>query len=497
MSQYNLNPLSAKSCAKFACFIAGFLRLRFVVASLLVAFGLMSAQVVMAQATMTITNNFNPTATNPAKYFSKTYPDAEVWLYFLNTSGFVTYNGGQQTVYDSIAIQLSTVLNGEFSFGVGAASAKVWAGLGSANPFTGQNGPTIFDKFPYALAEITILGNVNDNCDVSYIDCFSFPTTFTVYHNGTLVEQCTFTAGTQAEDVINALKAAMPNTPNGPAGNNYPSPHDLTGWGPLVPTVSGNANANCWIGSSKYSDSAGNPSSTYIYAPTFNDYLKYLQVHETSQFNNGISGWYFDYSGGPSIPPGQHYSGLNGYSGYLSITGSDGNYGLRFHDIRLGNDQSAQPPSPWEANSTAGTHISGEITVAANNSTISISGGTENGLWTDRLLYSGACAPGTDFASGPLILGSGDFVSGQNTWWISSIIATVNASIQTGFLGSQKYKNGIAAITPNYAVSTGYWFKTMQRTEALSSLFDKAWPSTQKFYDPFWRTMAFVTSQQG
>ena len=505
MSQYNLNPLSAKSCAKFACFIAGFLRLRFVVASLLVAFGLMSAQVVMAQATMTITNNFNPATTNAADYFSNHYNDHEVWLYFLNTSNVVTYtdsNSVVQTVADHTSIQLSTVLNGEFSFGVGAASARVWAGLGSINPFTGLNGPTIFDKFPYALAEMTINGNVNDNCDVTYIDCFSFPTTFTVYHNGALVKQCTFTAGTQAEDVINALKAAMPNTPTGPAGNNYPSPNDLTGWGPLVPTVSGNASANSWIGSSKSSDSPGNPgnqSSTYIYAPTFNEYLAWLKQYEPTQFNNSISGWYFDYSGGPSIPLGQHYSGLNGYSGYLSITGSDGNYGLRFHDIRLGNGQSDEAPSPWKADPTAGAPANGEITVAANNSTISISSGTENGLWTDRLLYSGACAPGTDFASGPLIQGSGSFALGQNTWWISSIIATVNASIQTGFLGSQKYKEGIAANTPNtpYAVSTGYWFKTMQRTEALSSLFDKAWPSTQKFYDPFWRTMAFVTSQQG
>ena len=505
MSQYNLNPLSAKSCAKFACFIAGFLRLRFVVASLLVAFGLMSAQAVMAQTTMKIINNFNfsPAIPNAANYFSSHYNDHEVWLFFSNTGGCVTYtdsNSVVQTVADHTSIQLITVNNGEFHFSGSCSSTVIRAGLGSSSPF-GSNDPGIFDQtIPFAMAEVTTTGNAN--CDVSYIDQFSFPTTMTVYESNGQQKpnsQCTFTAGTQAEDVINALKAAMPNTPTGPAGNNYPSPNDLTGWGPLVPTVSGNASANSWIGSSKSSDSPGNLSSTYIYAPTFNEYLAWLKQNETTQFNNGIFGWYFDYSGGPSIPPGQNYSGPNGYSGYLSITGSDGNYGLRFHDIRLGNGQSDEAPSPWKADPTAGAPANGEITVAANNSTISISSGTENGLWTDRLLYSGACAPGTDFASGPLIQGSGSFALGQNTWWISSIIATVNASIQTGFLGSQKYKEGIAANTPNtpYAVSTGYWFKTMQRTEALSSLFDKAWPSTQKFYDPFWRTMAFVTSQQG
>lgn len=312
MSQYNLNPLSAKSCAKFACFIAGFLRLRFVVASLLVAFGLMSAQAVMAQTTMKIINNFNLATPNAADYFLSHYNDQEVWLFFSNTDGCVTYtdsNSVVHTVADHTSIQLITVNNGEFHFSGSCSSTVIRAGLGSSSPF-GSNDPNNFEKYkPFAMAEVTTTGIAN--CDVSYIDQFSFPTTLTVYETNGQPKpnsQCTFNPGTQAADVINALKTAMPpNTPYGPAGNNYPSPTDLTGWGPLVPTVSGNANANCWIGSSKYSDSAAanQPQSTYIYAPTFNDYLKYLQVHETSQFNNGISGWYFDYSGGPTVPADQ------------------------------------------------------------------------------------------------------------------------------------------------------------------------------------------------
>ena len=182
MSQYNLNPLSAKSCAKFACFIAGFLRLRFVVASLLVAFGLMSAQAVMAQTTMKIINNFNPATPNAANYFSSHYNDHEVWLFFSNTGGCVTYtdsNSVVQTVADHTSIQLITVNNGEFTFSDNCTSTVIRAGLGSSSPF-GSNDPGIFDQnIPFAMAEVTTTGNAN--CDVSYIDQFSFPTTMTVY----------------------------------------------------------------------------------------------------------------------------------------------------------------------------------------------------------------------------------------------------------------------------------------------------------------------------
>ena len=499
MSQYNLNPLSAKSCAKFACFIAGFLRLRFVVASLLVAFGLMSAQVVMAQATMTIKNNFNPTATNPAKYFSKTYPDAEVWLYFLNTSGFVTYNGGQQTVSDETAIQLSTVHEGKFVFAQGAISTKVWAGLGSSNPFTSVDGPGPFQQYiPYALAEVTIINGINDNCDVSYIDSFSFPTTFTATLSTGHQSISTFNPGTQAEDVITALKLVMPHSPTGPAVPNMPLSTAIVGWGPLVPTVQGNPSANRWIGPSKPWDSGDTNglTSRYIYAPSFNDYLEYLKLNEPTQFNNGFTGWYFDYSGGPTLPAGVP-APVSGYSGYLSITGSDGNYGLLFHHIRLSTGQ-----TQWGgANSTAGTPANGEITVAANNSTISISGGTENGLLTDSIIYSGACSPATDFCSGPVITGTGDFAcihpptgSATGSDWISTIIATVNSSMGSGLLGSEKYKTGILQSPP---VSTNYWFGNMVRADSLAQLFDGAWPDGQKFYDPFWRAMAHQTNMQG
>ncbi len=496
MSQYNLNRLFAKSCAKFACFIAGFLRLRFVVASLLVAFGLMSAQAVMAQTTMTIINNFNPATTNAANYFSLNYSDEEVWLIFSHTLGCVTYtdsNGVLQIVPDHTSIQLSTVNNGEFTFSGSCTSAVIRAGLGSSSPF-GPNDPGTFDQnIPFAMAEVTTTGNAN--CDVSYIDQFSFPTTLTVYESNGQPKpdsQCTFNPGTQAADVIQALTNAMPpNTPYGPLGQSYPSSNNPTnGWGPLVRTVADNPTANRYIGSSKYSISASfnNQRGLYTYAPSFNDYLKYLQVHETSQFNNGISGWYFDYSGNL------------GYSGYLTITGTDGYYGLSIHDVRrCTNPVNACVTCPWTAEPNALIAINGEITVAANNSTVTFVNGSgmpddhATGLWTDAVIYSGAALVG-DFGIGPVITGTEDFQeNGASIDLIPTLIASVSASMATGLLGSDMYTTNILDATPK---ATSYWFKNLSRADSLNLLFDKAWPNGQKFYDPFWKAMAVVTSNQ-
>ncbi len=42
-----------------------------------------------------------------------------------------------------------------------------------------------------------------------------------------------------------------------------------------------------------------------------------------------------------------------------------------------------------------------------------------------------------------------------------------------------------------------YWFHTLTRAQSTEKLFDQAWPPTQKFYDPFWKTMADLTQMQG
>lgn len=461
-------------------------RAHFTVALLISFFFLLSAESLRAQAKLQIINNFNKTTHDAANYFSNYYDDDQVWLYFLNTSGTVTYKnlkGVSQTVQDAQAIQFSNVKDGEFTLAKGGNSTKVFAGLGSSNPFSGTNGPGIFDtNVPYALAEWTIKGNVWDNVDLTYEDSISFPTILTVKDAGSVQkDQAAFPSGTQASDVIAALKAAMPNAPVGPNNDNYPSPGDV-GWGPLVPTISGKTSANRWIGSSKFwisGPDSKNLRSMYIYAPSLNSYLKFLKDNETSQFANGISGWFIDYSGN------------TGYSGYLSVDGTDNAYSLRIHDIRIGTSPNA--PN-WKADPNAGTAANGEITVLANNENIAFdSKTTVTGPWTDAVIYSGAAMIG-DFGDGPVVTGTDDFaINGPQIDIVPTMLASISASMATGLLGSDMYTNKIKDASPG---ATMYWFNTMTRSDSIIKLFDKAWAG-QTFYDPFWKTMANLTGMQG
>lgn len=441
--------------------------------------------------TLTIGNNFSSTARNATQYFGNNYSDDQVWLYFLNTGGNITYtdnNSNTQTVQDATAIQLSTVQNGSFTLANGETSTRLYAGLGASNPFSGTNGPGIFQPdAPNALLEWTIQGNPYDNVDVSYIDAFSFPTTLTVSNASGVTAQATFSAGSTASNIIAALAGVMPISPTGPDNDNYPQPGAAAGYGPEVPTISGNSSAVRWIGSSKYYISAADANglcSLYLYAPTFNAYLAYLQANEptTSVGTNSIKGWYIDYDGN------------GGYSGYLSITGNatDG-YGLNIHDIRVNTGFAP----PWNANPSAGTITNGDITVAANGATLnySLNGGTTvNGQWTDAVIYSGAAVLGT-IGGGPVVTGSGDFASnGAHSAIVPTFLASISASIATGLLASPQYVNGYMAATP---VSTMWWFHTLTRARSITQLFAKAWPEGQEFYDSFWAVMANKTSNQG
>jgi hypothetical protein len=466
-------------------------RTRSIFAAALISLLLVMAETSWSQASIKIINNFSVTTEKSAEYFSENYSDDQVWIYFFNTSGTVTYTvagkrGGKKTVINTQSIPLNTVKDGTFTMASGATSAKVFVGLGDTSPFTGNNGPGVFDlDVPYALFEWTING-ITDNCDISYEDSFSFPTQLTIYNaSGAKTDQASFQNGIQAEDVINDLIAALPTSPVGPypkaSDKNYPSLGDI-GWGPLVPT---NASANRCIGSSKTWISGPDVDdlrSMYIYAPSLNEYLKFLQGAEPTEFGGTIKGWYIDYSGN------------TGYSGYLSITGSDHNYGLRIHDIRVKTNPSAE--NSWKADPNAGDAITGEITVKANNATVLYNGGPDNvkGPWTDGVIYSGAALIG-DLGKGPVVIGTGDFADGKTyNDIIPTMLASISASMATGLLGSDLYNDKIIDSHPG---STMYWFQTMTRAESVHKLFDNAWPVEKKFYDPFWATMAELTYMQG
>ena len=447
-----------------------------------------------AEVTLQIVNNFN----TKANYFLKNYPDDEVWLFFMNTGGAVTYTDTSeqpQTVSDTVAFQLSSVKDGTFTIENGQASSRVYAALGETSPFQGSAPPGIFDTdIPYALMEWTVAEGANDNCDVSYEDTFSFPTTLTVKDDGgTQTDKSAFNNGTTPEIVINALESVIAKTPVGPSGeepggDKYPQSGDAAGWGPLVPTVSGNAEANRWIGSSKYWPSgteASTQQAIYSYVPSFNDYLAYLKTNETVLFpeDNSISGWYIDYSGN------------TGYSFYLSVTGTDDNYGLQIHDVRYNTTGGETPTPPWTADPTALTALNGTITVAANNTNVAYDSYQINGNWTDITIYSGASLLDGDFMSGPIVTGTGDFASGGTYNLLNTtIIASISASIASGLLGNSSYMEKIQADQPK---GTMYWFEELLREDYETTLFSGGWSESQKFYDPYWETMTNFTDMQG
>ncbi len=454
--------------------------------------------------TLTVSNNFAATVKNAADYFGSHFGDDEVWLYFLNTGGNISYtdatSGASASVSDTVAIQLSSVKGGVFSLATVENSTKLFAGLGATNPFSGSNGPGIFDdNVPYALAEWTINGNQYDNIDVSYIDSFSFPTTLTVTDaTGAAAGKAGFKPGTTAASLLSALKSRMPNAPVGPDNDNYPASGQV-GYGPLVPTLASNPQANRWIGSSKYYISGpdgNNLRSMYLYAPSFGDYLGYLQSNEPTTeltipasapdvmpVQRKISGWFIDYSGN------------GGYSGYLSITGdAQSGYGLHIHDLRINTGPSAA--NGWKADPHAGEAISGDIRVAANGAVVAFDTTTQvTGNWSDAVIYSGAAIIDT-LGGGPVVTASGDLADGAPyNAIVATMLASISAGMATGLLGSSLYTT--AYQNANDPKSTMYWFNTLSRADATTQLFDHAWPNGQQYYDPFWALMAEQTDNQG
>ncbi len=447
-------------------------------------------------------------------YYSVNYSDEEIWLYAFNTNGTLSYNsvtnGEGYVVPDATSFQLSDVIDGTLTIVNGTGSSKLFAGLGtdSTSPFSGTNGPGIFDNIAYSEIEWTVTGS-NDIVDITYEDTFAFPATLRVLdETGAQTIKNSFLNNTTAESLMDALESAITiSGPVGPSGEYYPQEGEI-GWGPLVSTLSSDSTEQRWIGSSKYWQSgmlADTINATYEYAPSFNDYLKHLHDKETTLFSTGkyagtdasaISGWYVDYSGN------------NGYSFYVSVTETDGNYGLLIHDIRL-NTSTAIPPddvptAPWNADPTAWTALEGSITIAYNNQVVEYTykppsepayDYSVQANWTDITIYSGASLLDSDFTSGPIVIGTGDFATGGTYSHLNSaFLASLSASISTGLLGNSYYMEYIQGDDP---YGTMYWFNTLERDGYSDVLFDAGWSDSQVFYDPYWATMAEYTNMQG
>jgi len=453
------------------------------------------ANTVFAQKTLQIINHYDPSVTNAADYFGHDIPNDQVWLQFASTGGSVSYQiagGGATTVTDLSAVRLSDVLNGTFTLG-SRSGAQVRAGFGMTNPFSNSAPPGIFDNFAYTLAEWTINGSSQDNFDVSYEDTFAFPTAVSVTNGGTGPQSATFTAGTQAADVINRFRATMPTTPTGPSA--FEPTQGQSGFGPLVST--GYSGAERWIGSSKNFSTQSNSAmqrGEFIYAPSFNGYLGYLQANEPTRMVNGesITGWYIDYSGempGAAAP---------GYSGYVSITGdAQSGFGIEIHHVRVGTNATA----PFYADPSAGDAVTGKVTITPNGASIKFEnngtpdGTTIEGNWTDATIYSGASLLNPDFGAGPVISGTGAFAEGGSFFneGIASLIATLSASMVTGLLGSDLYTDGLAKQSNPEGLA--FFFESLTREDGLTELFDQATfdGNSEEYYDPFFAALSEFT----
>ena len=447
--------------------------------------GLLLAELASADQTFVVQNNFSPSTADAGNYFGSQYTDSQVWLLFQNSGGLITYNGGANTVSDGVAIALNAVQGGSFNVGVGANSTKVYAALSSSgsNPFSSYPDPysiSPVSNFAYATLEFTYLGNSYDTVDTTYIDTFAYPTKLTTSASGSVVGTSGWQAGTQAQDVVTALGNVMPSGASSKVSTAQSSSHP---------------SAARYVGTSLHLQSGVNfgdsPNATVTSSgPGYNDYLAFLQTNAPTYTNpdnpaESITGWYLDYSGN------------GGYSGYLTVTGSNGNYGLQITNIRANTGASTGENTNTEEGRAAGTALTGSIVVAANGEildmTLAPPDYTSQGNWTDMVIASGdqlySNAAGK-FGAGPVITATGDLdaFGGAYNSLTSTFMATVSAIMSTGLLGSETF---------NAQASTNYWFAEV---ETDTPLFSSLWtdlPEGAYYWDPYVETLWQFSDRQG
>jgi hypothetical protein len=454
---------------------------------------LLATGAVQADQTFIVENKFSSTTSRPASYFGSQYDDSQIWLLFQNSAGLVTYTeagGGSKTVTDGSAIALSAIQGGSFNVGVGANSTKVYAALSSAgtNPYAGIPDPFSVappSSYAYATAEFTYLGNSFDTADTTYIDTFAYPTKLTTSTSGTVVGTSSWKPGTQAQQVVETISQVMPSGATSRIATSVSST---------------NSAAERYVGTSLHIqtavNTANNPNATVSSSgPGYNDYLTYLKDHTPQQADPGnaaetISGWYLDYSGN------------GGYSGYLQVTGTSGNYGLQITNVRANTGSGGGVNTNTEAGRALGTAVGGTITVASNGqqltlvtSSTTIPTYTMEGQWTDMVIASGdqlyTNNGSTGFAAGPVVTTTGELAPGQAfNSLASTFLATVSATMSTGLLGSDTF-----GLNP----SSNYWFG-LDGVKADTALFSSLWSNlgTDVYYwDPYLEALVGYNDWEG
>lgn len=406
--------------------------------------------------TLNIVNNFSQV--QGGSYFGSNIESEDIYIYFTGTNvSAITYNAGTNVVAQQ-GIQLSTVTGGQFTLGSTVVGARAYALLGSNQTASiSPSGPSpITTGNPYSYIEFTTASGGQG--DQSFIDQVSFPTKFS---NGSATNS--WAPATTPQSVTGAFNAAFPAAPYAPAAGVVPgsgTPYEPSSPITVNRTVGAPVSATRIIGPKSINVPNLSPSlegTGYSNAPGFNDYLGWLQTNQPAE------GWKIGYnSNDTALDP------LSVHVGYLTVTGTSGNYGLTMGNFTFGGNFSS-------GNITGGTTSNGTITFAPNNSQQSIYGGNATGNWTDQVLFS---------AADPLsiVTLTGDLVGDD----VSSILYTVSGAIGAGILGSDLYlSNGS---------NTDYFFTEggFTNTNALTDFFDNSTfgNATQSgFYDQYWYTM--------
>lgn len=410
-----------------------------------------------AQVTLNITNNFS--AANAGTYFGNHIENQDISIYFTGIgAGDVTYNGGTAAVSGS-QIQLSNVTGGSFTLSNSVNAARVYAILGSNAPASiGTTGPSpVISPNPYAFIELSTISM--GTADQSMLNQVSFPTSLS---NGTQTNAWKPTA--TAQSVAQAFDTAFPTAPYAPAAGVAPG----TGapYAPYSPTTvtlsTGSASISGYriIGPSNTNNPAASPApqvgTGYTNVPGFNDYLGWLQANQSGD------GWQIGYSS-PGFPEST-------YVGYLTVTGSNNNYGIAMSNFTYGGTIATT------GTMVGGTTVSGTITIAPNNSQRSEYGVTNyTANWTDLAIFS------ADDPTGEVVTTSGD-LGGLD---VASVLYTMSAALGPGILGSDAYLDQNS--------NTDYFFKTGLTPDNILTdffAFSTFGGSTQTaFYDQYWFTM--------
>jgi hypothetical protein len=406
--------------------------------------GLLTAMAMVVAASPAHAARENPLVLNFVNSFAPQYSNDEIWLMWAqapdpNTNPdntfTATYGNGNVITLDhfdgkqSTPVRLSDFDNASLGMNITYMnSATLYVGFSKTghNPFDLNAAPSPNTAtYKFMQLEVTATGEQADQADLTAINYFSFPMSLTTHAaNGSTLQYSGFGTRT-ADEIITKLQQTY------------------TGTGPEI--TDGSGNLVRILG----------PNSAYTLSPHSN-------TGGYSTFQNYLAMLYDQQEGviTPSSTLQLAYGGNTGYTADVEITQTGDGYGIIIKNVVTGIDIG----SP--------TSVSGEITISPDTSTASP---------TSVTIYSGVLHAGDGSITG-------DLADPINGGLVSSLIASLSASLVTGAAGSStlfpgssdEYRalNSLAWFDQNSPLATtdpGLFFSELQ---------------LEKFYDQYFAVIA-------